>query len=61
MRKTVARAAVAGLVNIADIALLKRKGQCGEWFRWMTPRLVRTTSDIYDIPPNRQPPSTDCR
>lgn len=50
MRETVARAAAAGLVNISDVALLKRIDKCGEWFRWMTKCLVERTSKIYDIP-----------
>ncbi|CAI1616686.1 Transposase [Serratia quinivorans] len=51
MRETVARAAVAGLVNISDVALLKRIDKSAEWLRWMTENLVKQTSDIYDIPP----------
>lgn len=50
MRETTARAAASGLVNISDVALLKRIDKCGEWFPWMTERLVKQTSDIYDIP-----------
>lgn len=50
MRETVARAAAAGLVNISDVALLKRVDKCGEWFRWMTECLARDTSEIYDVP-----------
>lgn len=50
MRETVARAAAAGLVNISDVALLKRIDKCGEWFRWMTEGIIEKTSKNFDIP-----------
>ncbi|WP_162505485.1 hypothetical protein [Candidatus Arsenophonus triatominarum] len=50
MRETVARAAAAGLVNISDVALLKRIDKCGAWFQWMTEGLVKQTSENFDIP-----------
>jgi hypothetical protein len=50
LRETVARAAEGGLVEVSDVALLKRLKVSGEWFRWMgealmerwvTPKAVR--------------------
>jgi DDE family transposase len=50
LRETVVRAAEGQLVQVSDVALLKRLRLSGEWFRWMgeqligrfmTPRLVQ--------------------
>lgn len=39
LRETAARAALAGIAQVSDVALLKRLRSCGPWFEWLTQRL----------------------
>ena len=39
LRETVARAELAGIARISDVALLKRLRGCGPWFEWLGQRL----------------------
>jgi Transposase DDE domain len=39
LRDTAARASLAGLAKISDVALLKRLRSCGPWFEWMAQQL----------------------
>ena len=39
LRDTAARAALAGLAQVSDVALLKRLRSCGPWFEWMAQQL----------------------
>ena len=41
LRETAVRAAQGGLVEVSDVALLKRLRASGEWFRWMGEELMR--------------------
>lgn len=45
LRETVVRASHGGLVNISDVALLKRLRTSGEWFRWMAAELMNDWID----------------
>ncbi|MBS0466626.1 MAG: hypothetical protein JSR14_05350, partial [Proteobacteria bacterium] len=35
LRETAARAALAGIAQVSDVALLKRLRSCGLWFEWL--------------------------
>src|SRR3954468_19427146 len=39
LRETAARASLAGLAEVSDVALLKRLRSCGRWFEWLGQRL----------------------
>ncbi len=39
LRETAARASLAGLAEVSDVALLKRLRSCGPWFEWMAQQL----------------------
>lgn len=39
LRQTAARASLAGLAQVSDVALLKRLRSCGPWFEWMARQL----------------------
>lgn len=39
LRETAARAALAGIAQVSDVALLKRLRSCGPWFEWLAQRL----------------------
>jgi len=39
LRETAARAALAGLADVSDVALLKRLRSCGAWFEWLARQL----------------------
>lgn len=39
LRDTAARAELAGIARISDVALLKRLRSCGAWFEWIAQRL----------------------
>lgn len=39
LRETAVRASAGGLVNVSDVALLKRLRKCGPWFSWMCEQL----------------------
>ena len=41
LRETVVRAAQGGLVEVSDVALLKRLRASGEWLRWMGEEVMR--------------------
>ena len=40
LRETAVRAAEGQLVEVSDVALLKRLKLSGEWFRWMGEQLI---------------------
>ena len=44
LRETAARASLAGLAQISDVALLKRLRSCGPWFEWMARQLCDAQS-----------------
>jgi len=39
LRETAARASLAGIAEVSDVALLKRLRSCGAWFEWMAQQL----------------------
>lgn len=39
LRETAARASLAGLAQVSDVALLKRLRSCGPWFEWLAQKL----------------------
>lgn len=39
LRETAARASLAGLAEVSDVALLKRLRSCGPWFEWLAQEL----------------------
>lgn len=39
LRETAARADLAGIARVSDVALLKRLRSCGPWFEWLGQRL----------------------
>jgi hypothetical protein len=39
LRETAARASLAGIAHVSDVALLKRLRPCGPWFEWMAQQL----------------------
>lgn len=39
LRETAARASLAGIAQVSDVALLKRLRSCGPWFEWLAQRL----------------------
>jgi hypothetical protein len=39
LRATAARASLAGLAEVSDVALLKRLRCCGDWFEWLAQQL----------------------
>jgi hypothetical protein len=39
LRETAARAALAGIAQVSDVALLKRLRSCGPWFEWLAQQL----------------------
>ena len=41
LRETAVRARAGQLVNVSDVALLKRLRKCGPWFGWMCQQLLR--------------------
>lgn len=41
LRETVVRAKLGRIVEVSDVALLKRLNCAGEWFRWMAVELMR--------------------
>lgn len=42
LRETAARAKLAGLADISDVAIFKRLNGCGAWFEWMVRGLQQT-------------------
>jgi Transposase DDE domain len=40
LRETAVRARQGGLVDVSDVALLKRLRRCGAWFGWMTQAMI---------------------
>lgn len=55
LRETAVRARTGGLVNVSDVALLKRLRKCGQWFRWMCEQLSRqlTGTELPKLPGKR--------
>ena len=53
LRETAARAALAGLANVTDVALLKRLKSCERWFEWMAQQLREP------LPPRERNPRGD--
>lgn len=41
LRETAARASLAGIAQVSDVALLKRLRSCGPWFEWLAQELRR--------------------
>jgi len=39
LRETAARAALSGIAQVSDVALLKRLRSCGPWFEWLAQEL----------------------
>ena len=39
LRETAARASLAGIARVSDVALLKRLRSCGAWFEWLAQAL----------------------
>jgi hypothetical protein len=39
LRETAARASLAGIAQVSDVALLKRLRSCGPWFEWLAQEL----------------------
>ena len=39
LRETAARAALAGLAQVSDVALLKRLKSCEQWFEWLAQQM----------------------
>ncbi|ROZ58452.1 IS4 family transposase [Ramlibacter sp. WS9] len=39
LRETAARASLAGIAQVSDVALLKRLRSCGPWFEWLAQQL----------------------
>jgi hypothetical protein len=39
LRETAARAALSGIADVSDVALLKRLRSCGPWFEWLAQAL----------------------
>jgi len=50
LRTTAALAALAGIAQVSDVALLKRLRSCGAWFEWMAQQL-RACPDLAPSPP----------
>lgn len=64
LRQTARQAAEGGLVDVSDVALLKRLRHCGDWFGWMTQQLAGTlmpplTQAAAQALPGRQPCAVD--
>lgn len=45
LRETAARASLAGIAHVSDVALLKRLRSCGPWFEWLAQRLREAQPD----------------
>lgn len=50
LRETAARASLAGIAQVSDVALLKRLRSCGAWFEWLAQRL-RQAPELSAAPP----------
>jgi hypothetical protein len=48
LRETAVRAALAGIAEVSDVALLKRLRSCGPWFEWLAQRL-REAPELRDL------------
>ena len=55
LRETAVRARIGGLVDVSDVALLKRLRHCGAWFGWMCEQLSRRLvgSELPQLPGKR--------
>jgi Transposase DDE domain len=51
LRETAVRAAAGGLVEVSDVAVLKRLRTSGEWFRWMGERLMSQWITLRPVQP----------
>jgi hypothetical protein len=51
LRETAVRAAAGGLVEVSDVAVLKRLRRSGEWFRWMGERLMSQWITLRPVQP----------
>jgi len=51
LRETAARASLAGLAHVSDVALLKRLRSCAAWFEWLAQRL-REAPELRDPVPD---------
>ena len=54
-RETAVRARAGGLVDVSDVALLKRLRKCGQWFCWICEQLSRrlTGAELPALPGKR--------
>lgn len=50
LRETAARASLAGLAHVSDVALLKRLRSCGPWFEWLAQQ-VRAAPELLAATP----------
>ena len=51
LRETAARAGLAGIAQVSDVALLKRLRSCGPWFEWLVQGL-RGAPELRDVLPD---------
>jgi hypothetical protein len=51
LRETAVRAAAGGLVEVSDVAALKRLRRSGEWFRWIDERLMAQWITLRPVQP----------
>jgi hypothetical protein len=50
LRETAARASLAGIAQVSDVALLKRLRSCGPWFEWLA-QALRAAHELRAVPP----------
>ena len=50
LRETAARASLAGIAQVSDVALLKRLRSCGPWFEWLA-QALRAAHELRGGPP----------
>lgn len=55
LRETAARADLAGIARVSDVALLKRLRSCGPWFEWLAQRLRQAPELGAQALPDPQP------
>ena len=51
LRETAARASLAGIAQVSDVALLKRLRSCGPWFEWLA-QALRAAPELRDAQPD---------
>lgn len=55
LRETVTRAALAGIADVSDVALLKRLKSCERWFEWMAQQMRASLAPREDVWAQRAP------